>query len=153
MPRAPKFTERNIIAEAKPGRLLFVRDCPNLYLRTSRKKRKQRWEFRYSRADGSGVTTKSLGSYPAVTLEMAKNRANYARDILKRDKINPFTVDWDEGATTTFGEVARKWVDSRDWTNREKQCHDTEYFLFTCAKSLLEKPLLKIRPKDIHDAL
>jgi integrase len=154
MPRAPKFTDSNIKREAVPGKRLFVRDCPNLYLWTSPgPKRKQRWLLRMSRPDGSGVTERSLGSYPEVTLEMAKNRAHHARLILKRDKINPFETDWNEGATTTFEEVARKCVDSRDWTNREKQLHDTRYFLFTCPKSLLTKPLLKIRPKDIHAAL
>jgi len=154
MPRAPKFTDKNIKAEAVPGKRLFVRDCPNLYLWTSPgSKRKQRWLLRISRPDGSGVTERSLGAYPEVTLEMAKNRAHHARLILKRDKINPFETDWNEGATTTFEEVARKWVDSRDWTNREKQRHDTEYFLSTCAKSLLTKPLLKTKAKDIYEAL
>jgi integrase len=154
MPRAPKFTDSNIKREAVPGKRLFVRDCPNLYLWTSPgPKRKQRWLLRMSRPDGSGVTERSLGSYPEVTLVMAKNRAHHARLILKRDKINPFETDWNEGATTTFEEVARKWVDSRDWTNRQKQRHDTEYFLFTFTKSLLTKPLLKIRAKDIYDAL
>jgi integrase len=153
MPRAPKFTDAHIKAGAVPGKRLFVRDCPNLYLLTSHKKKKQRWVMRISRPDGSGVTDRSLGPYPEVTLEMAKNRAHHARLILKRDKINPFETDWDEGATTTFEEVARKWVNSRDWTNREKQRHDTEYFLFTCAKELLDRSLLKIRPKDIHDTL
>jgi integrase len=154
MPRAPKFTDKNIKAEAVPGKRLFVRDCPNLYLWTSRgPRRRQRWLLRISRPGGAGVTERSLGPYPEVTLEMAKNRAHHARLILKRDKINPFETDWNEGATTTFGEVTRKWVDSRDWTGRERQRHDTEYFLFTCAKDLLGKPLLKIRAKDVYDAL
>src|SRR5260370_29054020 len=78
MPRAPKFTDRNIKADAKPGKRLFVRDCPNLYLYTSRgPKKRQRWILRISRPDGSGVTERSLGRYPDVTLEMAKNRANH----------------------------------------------------------------------------
>jgi integrase len=163
MPRAPTFTDRTIKEKAKPGKLLHVSGTPNLYLKTSAKKKKQRWIVKFSRPRKraarhaekrpSNVTTKSLGPYPEVTIEMAKNRAEHARLILKRDKINPFETDWNEGATTTFGEVARKWVDSRDWTGREKQRHDTEYFLFTCAKELLETPLLKIRPKNIHEAL
>jgi integrase len=73
--------------------------------------------------------------------------------ILARDKIDPWEMGEDEGATLKFGEVARKWADGRDWTNREKQRHDTEYFLFTYAKDLLGKQLLKIRPKDIYEAL
>src|SRR5215470_14783630 len=116
MPRAPKFTDRIIKEKAQPGKLLHVSGTPNLYLRTSRKKGKQRWIMRYSRPDKSGVTTKSLGSYPAVTIEMAKNRAEHARLIMQRDKKNPFDEDeWVDGGTITFGEVARKWVDSRDW--------------------------------------
>jgi integrase len=157
MPRAPKFTDRNIIAEAKPGKRLFVRDCPNLYLYTSAgKKRRQRWILRFSRRrlDGSGMTERSLGPYPEVTLEMAKNRANHARTILKRDKINPFTVDWNDGATTTFGEVARKWLDSRDWKNREKQFKDAKHLLLVLpGKEFLEKPIIKIKPSDVRDAL
>ena len=155
MPRAPKFTDRNIVAEAKPGKLLFVRDCPNLYLYTSAgKKRRQRWILRFSRPDRSGVTTKSLGPYPEVTIEMAKNRAEQARKILKVDKINPFEVDWNDGATTTFGEVARKWLNDRkdSWKN-PKQFRDIEYLLLVFTdKELVEKPILKIKPKDIYDA-
>ena len=154
MPRAPKFTDRIIKEKAQPGKLLHVSGTPNLYLRTSRKKWKQRWIMRYSRPDKSGVTTKSLGPYPAVTIEMAKNRAEHARLIMQRDKKNPFDEEeWADGGTITFGEAARKWADGRDWTNREKQRHDTEYFLFTCVKDLLGKQLLKIRPKDIYEAL
>src|SRR5262245_57698701 len=165
MPRAPKFTEASLKAaieanlkdaEAKGKklkRIIFVRDCANLYLRTSAKKKKQRWIFRFSRPDKSGVTERSLGRYPEVTLEMARNRANHMREILARDKIDPWEMGEDEGATLKFREVARRWVDSRDWANREKQRHDTEYFLFTCAKELLDKPLLKIKAKDICEAL
>jgi len=153
MPRAPKFTDEHIKTGAVPGKRLFVRDCANLYLVTSRKKKKQRWIFRFSRPGGSGVTERSLGRYPEVPLEMARNRANHMRMILARDKKDPWEMGEDEGATLKYGEVARRWVDSRDWKNREKQRHDTEYFLFTCAKELLDKPLLKIRPKDVYEAL
>jgi integrase len=153
MPRAPKFTDEHIKAGALPGKRLFVRDCANLYLVTSHKKKKQRWIFRFSRPDGSGVTERSLGRYPEVTLEMARNRANHMRMILARDRIDPWEMGEDEGATLKFKQAARRWVDSRNWTNREKQRHDTEYFLFTYAKSLLEKPLLKIRAKDVYEAL
>jgi integrase len=154
VPRAPKFSDKNIKAEAAPGKRLFIRDTPNLYLWTSSgPRRRQRWIFRFSRPDGRGVTERSLGRYPEVPLEMARNRANHMRMILARDKKDPWEMGEDEGATLKYGEVARRWVDSRDWTNREKQRHDTEYFLFTCAKKLLQKPLLKIRPKDVHDAL
>jgi len=153
MPRAPKFTDEHIKAGAVPGKRLFVRDCANLYLVTSHKKKKQRWIFRFSKPDKSGVTERSLGRYPEVTLEMAKNRADHMRKILFRDKIDPWEMGEDEGATLKFGEVARRWVDSRDWENREKQRHDAEYFLFVFTKELLEKPLLKIRAKVIHDAL
>jgi integrase len=162
VPRPKKFED--IIKErARPGKLLHVTGVVGLYLKTSAKKKKQRWIIKFSRPRErakphaekrkSNVTMKSLGPYPAVTIEMAKNRAEHARLILQRDKINPFETDWNEGATTTFGEAARKWVDSRDWKNREKQRHDTEYFLFTCAKELLATPILKIRPKNIHDTL
>src|SRR5262249_25944334 len=129
MPRAPKFTDRTIKEKAKPGKLLHVNSTPNLYLRTSPgPKRKQRWEFRFSRPDGSGVTTKSLGPYPEVTIEMAKNRAEHARKILKVDKINPFTVDWDDGATKTYGEVAAEWIkENKSSWKTEKQFRDAKH--------------------------
>jgi integrase len=154
MPRAPKFTDEHIRTKAVPGKRLFVQGCANLYLVTSHKKKKQRWIFRYSRPDGSGVTERSLGRYPEVTLAIARNTADRLRTKMARDREDPFKTDleWGDGGIK-FEEAARKWVDNQDWTNREKQRHDAEYFLFKCAKKLLEKPILSIRPPHIHDAL
>src|SRR2546430_8904160 len=109
MPRAVKFTDDNIRAEAVPGKRLFVRDCANLYLYTSPNRKRQRWIFRFSKPDGSGVTDRSLGRYPQVTLEMAKNRVERARLILLRDKIDPFKVEWNDEPGITFGQVVDKW--------------------------------------------
>jgi integrase len=154
MPRAPKFDDDTIKKEAKPGKLLHVSDTPNLYLRTSGKKRKQRWEFRFSRPGSAGVTTKSLGPYPAVTVEMAKNRANHARLILQRDKTNPFEVDWDDGATKTYGEVAAEWLgENKSSWKTEKQFRDAKHLLLVVGKELVGKPIFKIRAPNIRDAL
>jgi integrase len=154
MPRAPKFTDRTIKEKAKPGKLLHVSGTSNLYLRTSGKKRKQRWEYRFSRPDGSGVTTKSLGPYPAVTIEIAKNRAEHARLIMARDKINPFEVDWDDGATKTFGEVTAEWIEENksSWKT-EKQFRDAKHLLLVVGKELVDKPIQKIKAPNIRDAL
>jgi integrase len=154
MPRAPRFTDANIKAEAMPGKPLFVRDTPGLYVLTSTgKKRKQRFSYRYTDPDTGRVNTKSLGPYPQVLLEMAKNRANQATLILQRDKINPFKSDTDvtEGRTT-FGEVAREWIASRKFKNA-KQRRNVENLLLVYCKDLLGKPILKIKPADIHAAL
>src|SRR5262249_42236966 len=122
------------------------------------------WIFRFSRPREraarhaekrpSNVTTKSLGPFPAVTIEMAKNRAEHARLILQRDKINPFEVDWNDGATTTYGEVAREWINSSagSWKTK-KQLHDTEHLLLVYGEPLLNVPIFKIRAKDIPVAL
>jgi integrase len=152
MPRAPKFTDQNIVDEAEPGKLLFVRDTPCLYLWTSPKKGKQRWIYRFSRPDKSGVATKSLGQYPHVTLEMAKNRAAQAYRAAKVDKINLFkTDDWVEG-TTTFGEVAKQWLDNR-FPGPSKQRREAEHMLFVHAKELVEKPIIQIRARHIAEVL
>ena len=164
MPRTKKFTDDTIKENAVPGKRLHVSGTPNLYLYTSAgPKRKQRWILRISRPRPrkapddkskrkSNVTERSLGPYPAVSIEMAKNRAEHARLIIARDKIDPWKVDWNDGATTTYGEVVAKWIEEKksSWKT-EKQLHDTQYLLLI--QPLLEKPILKIKPKDIHDAL
>jgi integrase len=154
MPRAPRFTERDVKEKAQPGKLLFVSDTPCLYLWTSPgPKRKQRWTYRYTDPDKGRVTTKSLGSYPEVTLEMAKNGAAYARKILKVDKINPFKTDWNEGSTKTYGEVAQAWLDNNKSPGKEKQYKNAKHLVLVLGEQLLKKPIMKIRPTDIHDAL
>lgn len=153
MPRAPRFTDRSIVAEAKPGKRLFVRDTPGLYLYTNPKKR-HRWIVRFSRPDKSGVTERSLGPYPAVTIEMAKNRVHHMRLIMARDKIDPFKTDWNEAATKAFGEVANQWIDNNKSTwKTKKQLGNTKNLLLVHGKSLLKIPIIKIKPKHIHDAL
>ena len=155
MPRASRFTERHIIAEAVPGRPLFVRDTPNLYLLTSTgKKRKQRWSFRFTDPDTGKVTTKSLGPYPAVKLDMAKTRADYARLILQRDKKNPFNSDDDvtEGRTT-FEEVAHEWINRRKFKNSKQRNSAERLLLVYPGEKLLKMQIIKIRPQHIYDAL
>jgi integrase len=154
MPRAPRFTERHIIAEAVPGRPLFVHDTPNLYLLTSSgKKRRQRWSFRFTDPDTGKVTTKSLGLYPAVKLEMAKNRANYSREILQRDKINPFKMEDVTEGRTTFEEVAREWINSRKFKNPKQRNSAERLLLVYPSGKLLKMQIIKIKPQNIYDAL
>ena len=70
MPRAKKFTDRDIKEKAKPGKLLHVSDTPCLYLWTSPgPKGKQRFILRFSRPDGSGVTTKISGHIRMLRLK------------------------------------------------------------------------------------
>ena len=83
---------------------------------------------------------------------MAKNRAEQAYRALKVDKINLFEVDWNEGATTTFGEVAKQWLDNR-FPSPSKQRREAEHMLFNHGKELLEKQLIRIKPKDVAGAL
>jgi integrase len=155
MPRTKKFTDHDI-AEAKrnrPGKLTHVTGTPCLYIYTNPSpKRQQRWIYRFSQPDGSGIATKSLGPYPAVSLEMAKNRAEQAYRASKVDKINLFEVDWNEGATTTFGEAAKQWLDNR-FPGPSKQRREAEHMIFVHAKELVEKPIIKIKPKDIAEVL
>jgi integrase len=154
MPRAPQFTERHIIAEAEPGKPLFVRDTPNLYLLTSTgPRRKQRWSYRFTDPDTGRVTNRSLGPYPEVTLEMAKNAASRARLILKRDRINPFTNPELNEGRTTFGEVAREWIDNRKFKNPKQRRNVENLLLELYGEPLLKTPILKIKPADIHAAL
>ena len=132
-----------------------MRDTPNLYLLTSTgKKRKQRWSFRFTDPDTGDVTTKSLGPYPAVTLEMAKNRADQARLIIQRDKKNPFKSDDDvtEGRTT-FEEVAREWINSRKFKNPKQRNSAERLLLVYPGEKLLKMQIIKIRPQHIYDAL
>jgi integrase len=154
MPHAPRFTERHIVAEAVPGRPLFVRDTPNLYLLTNTgKKRKQRWSFRFTDPDTGKVTTKTLGQFPAVSLAMAKNRADHARLILQRDNINPFkNPELNEGRTT-FEEVAHEWINSRKFKNPKQRNSAERLLLVYPGEKLLKMQIIKIRPQHINDAL
>jgi integrase len=174
MPRAPRFTDANIIAEAKRivaeakkaeangtkvkrTSRLFVGDTSGLYLATKldRKGRiKQRWIFRFSRPDKSGPTERTLGPYRSISLEMAKNAVARARLMMERDKLDPWKVDSDLGPQKTFGEVAKLWIETNksSWKTA-KQRRNTELLLLVHGKSLLEMPILKIKPSHIHDAL
>jgi integrase len=156
MPRAPnpETIERNIVEKAKEHRWpVHVPDTPYLYLKASAKKRNLSWLCRFSRPDGSGVATKSLGPYPEVTLEMAKNRAMHARKIMKVDGLNPFDTDVDvtEGRTT-YEQVALEWINNQKFKSL-KQRRNAEHLLCVYGERLLKKPIIKINPTVIHDAL
>ena len=159
MPRAVQFTDRMIAKEAKPGTPLFIRDTPGLYLLTSTHPRKghfpkQRWIVRYTNPDTGRVTTKSIGPYPAMSLEMARNSASYARKAVRVDKRNPFDKDEDltnEGRKT-YGEFAQEWLKLQNFKT-DKQRRNYELLLLVYPETLLDKPLLRIRPQTICDAL
>lgn len=127
--------------------------CPNLYLVTSHKRRRQRWIFRYSRPDGSGVTERRVGRYPEVTIEIAKATADRLRTFLARERKDPYKEDWSEGgAGITFEKVATEWLDI-SFPVPSKQRREAKYMLFNHAKELLEKPIIKIQAKHVADAL
>jgi integrase len=98
------------------------------------------------------VTTRSLGPYPEVTLQMAKDRAYHNRLMLKRDKLNPWKVDSDVGPTKTFGEFARQWIANNNFRNA-KQRRNAELLLMVHSTTLLDIPIIQIKPSRIHDAL
>ena len=133
MPRAPKFTENHLKAGALEGKRLHIADTPTLYFDCSPKfkggKITGSWTHRYSKPDKSGVAEKSLGRYPAVTLEMAKNRVAHSRTIMLRDKIDPYaqeTSEWRAGEKT-FGEVASEFLNTnqkRYKTDRHSNASD-----------------------------
>ena len=159
MPRAPnpdpEAIERSVIAKAKPGKSVHVGDTPSLYIKMSRKKGNLSWIYRHINPDTGNMTTKSLGPYPEVSLEVAKNGAAYARKIIKVDKKNPFdpVVDTTEGRTT-YGEVARAWIDNqKEKFKKPKQRKAVENLLLVYCKDLLDKPILKINDQLIHDKL
>jgi integrase len=71
---------------------------------------------------------------------------------MARERKDPFEVDWNEGATTTFGEVARRYLNDH-FPEPSKQRREAEHMLFTHAKELVEKPLIRIRASHIADVL
>jgi integrase len=151
----PEEIERSIIAKAKPGKTVHVGDTQNLYIKMSPKKGNLSWIYRHINPDTGKMTTKSMGPYPEVSLEVAKNSAAYARKIIKVDKKNPFdpVVDTTEGRTT-YGEVARAWIDNqKEKFKKPKPRRAVEILLLVYCKPLLDKPILKINAQQIHDTL
>jgi integrase len=158
--RAARFTEKHLEA-AIPGKLLFVWDTPGLYFALGAgPRRKARWILRFSRPDKSGPTTRSLGPYPAVTLEMAKNRATHNRLMIQRDKVDPWKVAAEDGSQKTFGDVVELWMRQFDslWKTkpehrRKKREQEIKLLLLTHAKPLHDMKIINIKPKHISEAL
>jgi integrase len=157
MPRAIQFTEKDLLKEVRPGKRLHVRDTRGLYFDASPRFKGEvtgSWTHRYSKPDKSGVAEKSLGRYPEITLEIAKSRVRHSREIILRDKVNPYVQDPQVIEQKTFGEVALEYLNhnQKAWKN-PKHFHDVEYMFCVHCKALTHRPIIAIMEKAIKDAL
>ena len=84
---------------------------------------------------------------------MAKNRADHARLILQRDKINPFKNEDVTEGRTTFEEVAHEWINSRKFKNPKQRSSAERLLLVYPDEKLLKMQIIKIKPQNIYDAL
>src|SRR5262249_55233566 len=101
--------------------------------------------------DGSGVTERKLGLWPAVSLDMAKTRAFFARRKLA-DNIEPWQeVEWNKDEFTTFKQLCAQWIKDQDLNH--KQTREANVMLFKHCAALLDLQVHFISPQKIHDAL
>jgi integrase len=100
-------------AKAKPNEYT-LRDGDGLYLRVRQSGSKQ-WIFNYRHPDTKKKNNLSYGSYPDVSLKLARGRAEADRKILK-DGLDPKqekdkeALTRKQDAVTTFKAVANDWL-------------------------------------------
>jgi integrase len=85
------------------------------------------------------------------TKALVKAVAELGIELSAMDNSN-MTRKNSQSATTTFGEVARKWLDDR-FPGPSKQRREAEHMLFVHTKELVERPIIQIRAKQIAEVL
>ena len=161
MPRAPRFTERQV-AVLKAGKRTHVSDTPNLYV-IKIANGVNRYFYRYPRPGHvpeinpktgkpkSPMTEAAVGK-PGITLKDAKKiAAQYAQWL--RDGIDPQERrNWERVETTTFGDVAAKWVELNKSGHGESWLADTNN-LIRHVEPLAKLPIIQVSPEKIAETL
>jgi integrase len=167
MPKQRKFTERHVrealqaVERNGKRRLEWVFDVPGLYLLTRpgrllknghQRPPRQRWIFRYTRPNKGGVTQISLGRLPYISLSEAKAHASHFHKLLAGG-VDPQTAkQWAKDEGTTFGEVATAFIESRKFRYSVGWLADTTNLLQNHGKPLWDRPIMKIRSNEVHEA-
>jgi len=167
MPKRRKFTEKNVrealraVERDGKWRQTWVWDVEGLYLVTRpgrllknghQHPPRQRWKFRYTRPNKGGVTEISLGRLPYISLSEAKAHASHFHKLLAGG-VDPQTAKgWAKDEGTTFGEVATAWIESRKFRYSAGWLSDATNLLQNHGSPLWDRPIMKIRSNEVHEA-
>ena len=152
MPRAPRFTERQV-AVLKAGKRTHVSDTPNLYV-IKIANGVNRYFYRYPRPGHvpeinpktgkpkSPMTEAAVGK-PGITLKDAKKiAAQYAQWL--RDGIDPQERrNWERVETATLGQVAAMWLELNKSGHGESWLADTNNLL-RHVEPLAKLPIIRL---------
>jgi integrase len=160
MPRAPRFTERQVAA-LKAGKRTHVSDTPNLYV-IKIANSVNRYFYRYPRPGHvpeinpktgkpkSPMTEAAVGK-PGITLKDGKKiAAQYAQWL--RDGIDPQERrNWERVETATLGQVAAMWLENNKPPNVSSLANVNN--LLRHLEPLMNLTPLQISPKKIAATL
>ena len=110
-----KLTTRKVMSVKTPGRLS---DGRGLYLRVKTTGRKS-WVYMWNKDHRRREM--GLGAYPDVSLALAREKAQNARELIARDK-DPIN-EKKKAVIKTFGEAADHLVQTlqADWSNEKSR--------------------------------
>ena len=150
-----KLTETKCQKAPRKEKFYRLADGRGLYLVVPVKGNK-RWEFRYAFMDKA--KTISMGLYPDVSLDEAREKREEARKLLAKG-IDPSQerqrLKAQKGVDNenTFEAVARRWFDGKknDWG--EKHQAGVMHFLGKLYPYIGDKPMREINSEDILEGL
>ncbi|EIL88675.1 phage-related integrase [Rhodanobacter sp. 115] len=146
----------NAKPQAKPYRLT---DGGGLFLLVQPSGAKW-WRWKYRRPDTGKENTLSLGTYPEVSLRIARERRGSARAQVaagidpgeKRQEAKAAKVEAATAAGDTFEAVAREWLARQDCA--EVTLRKSRWTLETCLfPEIGNLPLTEVTPRLLLDAL
>lgn len=149
-----KLTDSFIKKSALPhitGSPCNYSDGGGLYLHAKPTGKYWRYNYRYN----GKMKTLSLGAYPEISLKLARERHEEARELLARD-IDPAEfkktskIQQSNHITNSFESISREWflkhLSSKSATHRQRTISYLERDVFPWLGS---KPVCDIRPMDI----
>ena len=137
-----KLTTRKVMSVKTPGRLS---DGRGLYLRVKKTGRKS-WVYMWNKDHRRREM--GLGAYPDVSLALAREKAQNARELIARDK-DPIN-EKKKAVVKSFGEAADHLVETlqADWTNEKSRQQWIRTVMHYC-KPIRNIPVRNIDTDDV----